>query len=404
MKLKNLRQFEQFSQLSDEALILLKPHLKSKRCEQAGELILPLGFTGDVEFFLLEGTLLLRADDEHHKQVRAGTPEARMSIARLRPSMYEVSSASPALLIAVSGTLLSRAVQTSVQTRTNQQELTPLANTFYQRLKEALENRSFQLPSLPSVALKVREVLQQEEPELSDLEKVISKDPSITAKLVAAANSPIYYRGTNCKTCGDAIKRLGLDTTSRLVMLFSLRQLFQASHPWVKQRTIQTWSQGVRVGAIAQLLTLHHPHLQPDQALLLGLVHNLGELAMLQFFDQQPGMDEERMEALLQELLPEAGTLLLSSWNFDSEVIESVQHLNEWQRESSSDLPTLDDLLKVARLHSMIGTPEQYRFPRLDEVPAFRKLANQGLTPEFSLTLVEDAADQVAEVQAMFGI
>lgn len=141
-----------------------------------------------------------------------------------------------------------------------------------------------------------------------------------------------------------------------------------------------------------------------DQALLIGLIHNLGELAVLKFLDQQEELDPSEMEQLLEELMPEAGVLLLTSWNFDQEIIESIRQLNNWQVESSSPQATLDDLLKVARLHSLIGTAEQYRYPRLDELPAFRKLAKQGLTEDFSLALVEDAADQVAEIQAMFNL
>ena len=198
--------------------------------------------------------------------------------------------------------------------------------------------------------------------------------------------------------------RLGLETTSQLVMLFSLRQLFKAKQTWVKKRMLATWSQGVRVAAISQLLTLHHPHLSGDQALLIGLIHNLGELAILKFMDQQVELDPKEMEPLLEELMPEAGGLLLSSWNFDEEIIESIRQINHWQKDSNNPQATLDDLLKVARLHSLIGTADQYRYPRLDELPAFRKLAKQGLTEDFSLALVEDAAEQVAEVQAMFGL
>lgn len=403
MKLSELRQFEQFSQLTDEQLILLKSSLKSKRCK-AGEQVLPLGFNSDLEFFLLEGKISLTAEDGQRQEISAGSPEARLSIARLRPSLYEVRSLADSHLLAVPGSLLTRAVQTAIHQQTATPRLSPLATGFYEQLEMALENQTFRLPSLPSVAMKVREVLQQEEPELADLENILSKDPSMAAKLVAAANSPFYQRGTQCKTCGAAIKRLGLNITSQLVMLFSLRQLFKANHTWVRQRMIQTWSQGVRVAAITRLLTLNYPRLSGDQALLLGLVHNLGELAILKFIDQEKEFDSKQMEGLLEELMPAAGALLLSNWNFDAELVESIRQLNNWQADSGKQEATLDDLLRVARLHSLIGTKDQYRYPRLDEVPAFRKLTDQGLTPELSLTLVEDAADQVAEVHAMFGL
>lgn len=404
MKLSDLQQFEQFSQLTDEQLILLKPSMRIKRCEKEDELILPLGSTSDLEFFLVKGKLLLTAEDGRQQQIKAGTPEARLSIARLRPSIYEVKSDSSAVLIALPGKLLTQQVKASILASANTDNLSPTAKRLYNRLKEDLEAHKFTLPSLPSVALKARKVLEQEEPEIAELEAILNHDPSISAKLVAAANSPLYRRNSSCRTLADAIMRLGLETTSQLVMLFSLRQLFKAKQPWVKKRMVETWLQGVKVAAISQLLTLHHPHLSGDQALLVGLIHNLGELAILKFIDLQETLNPEQMEQVLEDLMPEAGALLLTSWHFDPEIINSIRQLNNWQAESPSQQATLDDLLKVARLHSLIGKADQYRFPRLDELPAFIKLAKQGLTEDFSLALVEDAADQLEEVQAMFGL
>lgn len=403
MKLQDLRQFEQFSQLSDEQLILIKPKLKVKRCAAAGEVIIPRGYEKDLEFFLLQGSLLLMAEDGQQQEISADSPAARLSIARLRPSLYQVTSAEACQLLAISGSLLSQQVQAS-NLEQEKAGLSEAASKFYRRLKMALENQNFSLPSLPSVALKVREVLQQDEPEIKDLERVLNRDPSMLAKLIAAANSPLYRRGSACQSGGEAIMRLGLDTTSQLVMLFSLRQLFKADHAWVKERMTLSWCQGVKVAAIAQLLTLHHPHISSDQALLVGLIHNLGELAILKFIDQEQEIDKLQMEQVLEELMPDAGVLLLNHWGFDEEVVRLVAQLNNWQSSTEDDRASLEDLIRVARLHSFIGTEKQHRHPRLDEVPAFQKLTTQGLTPEFSLTLIEDAADQVEEVQEMFGL
>ncbi len=404
MKLSDLRQFEQFSHLSDEQLILIKPKLKLKRCQQAGEILIPRGYAGDLEFFLIKGCIYLTAEDGHQQEVQAGSDTARLSIARLRPSLYEVTATPNSELLAISGSLLSQQVKAAILEQKDQRCFSPEGEAFYQQLNNELKNKNFTLPSLPSIALKVREALQQEEPEIKELEKLLTRDPSMLAKLIAAANSPLYRRNHPCKTSSEAIMRLGLETTSQLVMLFSLRQLFKAKHSWVKQRMLETWSQGVRVGAIAQLLTLHHPHISGEQALLVGLIHNLGELALLKFMDQAPPTDEQAAEALMSELMPAAGGLLMRFWGFEKEVIDIIEHLNAWQRTDTSEQASLEDLIRIARLHTFIGTAQQANYPRLDEVPAFTKLATQGLTPDFSLTLIEDADDQVQEVQAMFGL
>ena len=404
MKLSDLRQFEQFSHLSDEQLIIIKPKLKLKRCRQTGEVLLPQGYTGDLEFFLLKSCVYLTAEDGHQQEVQAGTAASRLSIARLRPSLYTITATSGTELLAISGSLLSDQVKVAILEQKNQNTFSPPAKRLYQRLQQALEDKSFTLPSLPSVALKVREVLQQEEPEIRDLDKLLTHDPSMLAKLIAAANSPLYRRGHACKTGSEAIMRLGLETTSQLVMLFSLRQLFKAKQAWVKDRMMETWSRGVRVGAIAQLLAEHHPHISGEQALVVGLIHNLGELTLLKFMDEDKKLDLGAAEGLLDELMPASGALLVSSWGFEEEIIQLIEKLNAWQHTSDQQEASLEDLIRVARLHTFIGSSQQARYPRLDEVPAFAKLASRGLTPDFSLTVIEDANDQVREVQAMFGI
>lgn len=404
MHIEELSQFEQFSQLSEEDRILLQSSLRIQECMKNDELIIPLGYREDLEFFLLEGGVKLISEDGREQTISAGAPEARFCLARLRPSLYEVRSKGYARLLLVPGSVLSEKVKIATASQKNMDALSPMAEKLYQRLSIALDAQTFKLPSIPDVALKVREILEQEEPEMEDLEAAINRDPSIAAKLVAAANSALYRRGQACSTTRDALRRLGLDTTSQLVMLFSLSQLFNAEHGWVKQRMTQTWTQGVRVAAIAQLLALNHKHLSSDEALLLGLIHNLGELAILKFIDQEEVIDSAQMETVLEELMPQAGALLLSHWNFDESFIQILANLNNWQEDTGGDQPTLGDLLRVARLHSLIGSPHQYRFPRMDEVPAFQKLIDQGLTPELSLQLVEDAADQVKEVHTLFGI
>ncbi len=48
------------------------------------------------------------------------------------------------------------------------------------------------LPTLPEVALRVRDVAEDPESSLGDIEKVISSDAALCARIVKVANSPIF--------------------------------------------------------------------------------------------------------------------------------------------------------------------------------------------------------------------
>jgi hypothetical protein len=59
------------------------------------------------------------------------------------------------------------------------------------------------------------------------------------------------------------------------------------------------------------------------------------------------------------------------------------------------------DLVVLAQLHAFIGTKRMQQLPRLDLVPAFHKLALGKLTPRFSLHILENAKQNIQELQAL---
>src|SRR5690606_27181416 len=113
-----------------------------------------------------------------------------------------------------------------------------------------LEARKFRLTSLPEVALKIRTLLDDEAVNARQLADLINRDPAIAAKIMRAANSPIYLGAAKCETLQNAIVRLGLVTTKQLVVGFTLRDLFQSPVPLLKQLMAEAWEQSTLVAAI----------------------------------------------------------------------------------------------------------------------------------------------------------
>jgi diguanylate cyclase (GGDEF)-like protein len=132
------------------------------------------------------------------------------------------------------------------------------------------------LPTLPSVAIKVLKIARSEHPSVNDYANAIERDPALTLRLIALANSAFFSRThTKVHSCQEATARLGLDTTLAAVMSFSLLQ----------NRGVDAHYQRVWMRSIIASLAARHlaSHLCPDMAGLVftaALLQDIGIMAL----------------------------------------------------------------------------------------------------------------------------
>lgn len=79
-----------------------------------------------------------------------------------------------------------------------------------------LENDCLPLPTLPEVAICVRETADDDNASITDVGKIIETDAALSARIVQVGNSALY-RGVNpAETVQAATRRMGLDTVRAL--------------------------------------------------------------------------------------------------------------------------------------------------------------------------------------------
>ena len=144
-------------------------------------------------------------------------------------------------------------------------------------LRRDLENDCLELPSLPDVAVAVTKALGDKASDASDIADIIQTDPAITAKLVKAANSAMYGHCRPVTTCTATVIRLGSALTHKLVMSLSVRELFTSSSPILLNRMRELWRHSTEIAAICYVLARYDTRFSPDQALLVGLLHDIGK-------------------------------------------------------------------------------------------------------------------------------
>jgi diguanylate cyclase (GGDEF)-like protein len=146
-----------------------------------------------------------------------------------------------------------------------------------------------QLPTLPGVALRLLKAIQEPDPNINEISRILSSDPSLTSKILKLVNSSFYSLRAPITTVDHAIKLLGLNTVKNLALSFSLITGFKKNSAKTFNFA-QFWKDSL-TGAIAAKLLAERiqPNLSED-AFFLGLLQNIGSLTLACCLPDQYGM------------------------------------------------------------------------------------------------------------------
>lgn len=257
----------------------------------------------------------------------------------------------------------------------------------------AIKNDELVLPTLPEVALQVRDIAMDPEASMDQLAKVISNDPSLSARLIKVANSPFLRASKKIEGLNSALARLGMDYTCNIATGIAMEQMFQATSDLIDARMRASWNRAAEVAGIATVLCRFCTNLNPGQATLAGLVHQIGVLPILTFAEHNQYLltDAFILDKVIDKLAPAIGNRILATWDFPEDVRQVPSaHLN-----FQADKPTADyaDIVTVALINSYGGTDHPYTRMDLNRVTAFGRL---GICPDTQDFVPAPMVDDVA--------
>ena len=216
-----------------------------------------------------------------------------------------------------------------------------------------LSSGSVVFPTCFDAALRLRKELQNPDLPIPRMVKVVALEPLVATRLIQMAGSVLYSPdGTPARDLQAAIHRLGVELVRTSALAIAMSQLLRAKETAVFGDFAKAlWGHSIRTAAATRLLAQTYTRINPDQALLAGLVHDLGAFYMLYRAAQyeelrvRPGTVKHVMLQWHEGI----GVSLLSALGLPEDIVNAVTD-HDQPRSLPDPLRTLGDLVYVGNL------------------------------------------------------
>lgn len=223
------------------------------------------------------------------------------------------------------------------------------------------------LPAIPQVLTKLLEALQDDGADVSKLSRLIEMDAALSAKLLAAANSPAYRRNTQINSIRDGIMTMGWDMVKTLALSAAMYQVMHEFSGRKRHDLCHFWRHSLSTALLGKQLATKLHDLSPDKAYLAGLLHDIGRLALLVTFPQRYGALYEQSEDDPSLLLAETrefgadhceiGAWLIQDWEISSFLQDAIA----FHHDPAANLRNATSIVKTTHFANTLSM-EQQRF------------------------------------------
>ena len=273
--------------------------------------------------------------------------------------------------------------------------MTDLAQRVQDELIEAIDKDQLVLPTLPEVALRIREAAENPDVSIADLVREISNDAALSARLIKVVNSPLLRTRQEITDLGMAVNRMGINYTANLATGLAMSQMFQATSDVIDRKMREVWARSTEVAGISHVLCRHYTKLKPDQATLAGLVHQIGVLPILSYAEENSSLlrDSISLNLVIERIHPVLGDRILAAWDFPM----PLRHVPTEHLDFNRNTPTVDyaDIVQVAMLQSL-SSEHPLAQMNWSTIASFNKLGlTQGEDGDEDLSAEMEAAMQL---------
>lgn len=264
-----------------------------------------------------------------------------------------------------------------------------------------MQSDDLALPTIPEVSFKIRRAINADNSNVSSIARVVQIDPSITAKLIQISNSALYSGRKKIESCPEALTRLGLKGAQDIITAFAMKSVFNAKSPVIRQKMAELWAHSSYIASISAVFAHKIPGFDPDRAMLAGLVHDIGIVPILTYADNHPDIIAHPKDLVetVRKLRADIGVQIMRQWDFPDDFEDVVINAENWFRDNRNP-SSYADIVMISQLYSFIGKIDIKKIPKIDDLPAYKKLAGH-LDANDTINILDTAKNEIEHIQQM---
>jgi len=192
-------------------------------------------------------------------------------------------------------------------------------------------------PPMPKVALKLLNMIKDENSTPASLAKVAELDQVLAAKILKVSNSAYYGLKQKIGSIPHAISILGEDTLSNIIYVSSVPSHFVKEIKSYHLKKGELWKHSVATAFAAKHLCEKLKYQDKEKAFTVGLLHDIGKIVM----DSLGKDNKEQIDRWIEEGCPNflkfekeifgidhqtAGAKIAEAWNFPEDIVDAIQN------------------------------------------------------------------------------
>jgi HD-like signal output (HDOD) protein len=255
------------------------------------------------------------------------------------------------------------------------------------------------------VAVRVRRILSDPKSSVEQVVRVVGSEPALAARLMRIANSASLNRsGKPITELRTAISRIGYNMVRSASIAFAMAQIRNSNKLAGLEHYLQdVWQRSTRVAALAYVLAkvCTRSRVNPDEAMLTGMMHGIGKLYVLTRAATHPELfaDSAALEEILEQWHPSIGKAILENWEFSESMAQAVGQQYELDR-TEPDVADLSDVVAIAVLMARHGVDQASLEADMEGSPAVARL---GLSEARMASVLKDSAIEISALSEALG-
>ncbi len=279
----------------------------------------------------------------------------------------------------------------------------PDVTRFVEALEIELAGEKIDLPSFPDVAVRVRKALTNDQVDIDHVVRVVSAEPALAARLLQLANSVALNPGGRRLTdLRGGISRIGFNMARSATIAFAMSQLRRAeAYKGVESALTELWSHSTQIAATSRVVARRFTQINPDTALLGGLLGGVGQLYLLTRAVRFPGLLSEHStyQRVVADWQGRITLAILRNWEVADEVIVAVAACADYGREHDGTTD-LTDVLAVGRALAALGCDPQPEEMLFLGMPAARRMK---LDASACVTALAESQAEISSLRQALG-